>query len=410
MDITIEDLRSIINDAVKVNLENLISADAMTSLKGDNMYQHVYSYRDEDGNMQKIRMSASNQKECDEKFQKFCMGEIGNNTMTYRDFVENVFYKSFMPQKESTQTTYKYFNKAYVFPYIGDKRLSDITVEDIQRIMNILSNGKDHGFKKNIVSGTIDRVVGMISHIFRIAIDMKKAKDNPVKRTLLKNYGKESENHTALPDDDISKIKTDIPFLSSKHAQVCIGLIAYTGMRPEEIRGLRWEDADLDGQYFTVNRAVTFCGSNRHTVVDTPKSKKSKRTVYIPTPLLEILLSVEDKTPDHYLVHAIRDPFKPICESSWKRLIAGSFKQLGITGKCSPYDFRSTFGTQYKEAGLTSAQVADLMGHADTRMVETKYAKTRHHSVMIHSDLMEQMNNQYSRANNLQGKNSPEAL
>lgn len=37
-----------------------------------------------------------------------------------------------------------------------------------------------------------------------------------------------------------------------------------------------------------------------------------------------------------------------------------------------------------KEYGKTSAEVADLMGHADTRMVERVYARTRHEGVMKH--------------------------
>ena len=40
------------------------------------------------------------------------------------------------------------------------------------------------------------------------------------------------------------------------------------------------------------------------------------------------------------------------------------------------------YGTQLKERGVSSAIVADLMGHADTRMVETIYARTRHEGVM----------------------------
>ena len=48
----------------------------------------------------------------------------------------------------------------------------------------------------------------------------------------------------------------------------------------------------------------------------------------------------------------------------------------------SCYDFRTTFATQLKESGMSSANVADLMGHADTRMVETIYARTRHEGVM----------------------------
>ena len=96
-----------------------------------------------------------------------------------------------------------------------------------------------------------------------------------------------------------------------------------------------------------------------------------------------------------YLVHSIRDLEKPISESSWQRLIKSAFGQLKINGKVAPYDFRSTFATQFKEMGVSSAQVADLMGHADSRMVETVYARTRHECVMSQKDMIESLNSDY---------------
>ena len=48
--------------------------------------------------------------------------------------------------------------------------------------------------------------------------------------------------------------------------------------------------------------------------------------------------------------------------------------------------------TQLKESGLSSAIVADLMGHADTRMVETVYARTRHEGVMKQLEAVEAIN------------------
>ena len=45
-----------------------------------------------------------------------------------------------------------------------------------------------------------------------------------------------------------------------------------------------------------------------------------------------------------------------------------------------------------KESGLSSAIVVDLMGHADTRMVETVYARTRHEGVMKQLEAVEAIN------------------
>lgn len=68
----------------------------------------------------------------------------------------------------------------------------------------------------------------------------------------------------------------------------------------------------------------------------------------------------------------------------------GCFCHLGLKGY-SDADFRTTFGTQMKEMGKTSAEVADMMGHADTRMVERVYARTRHEGVMKHLSAVEEI-------------------
>ena len=59
------------------------------------------------------------------------------------------------------------------------------------------------------------------------------------------------------------------------------------------------------------------------------------------------------------------------------------------------HDFRTTYSTQLKESGMTSAEVADLMGHADTRMVETTYAPIRHEGVMKKLERVERLNTNY---------------
>ena len=65
---------------------------------------------------------------------------------------------------------------------------------------------------------------------------------------------------------------------------------------------------------------------------------------------------------------------------------------LGFKGVCTSYDFRTTYATELCEAGLTSKQVADKMGHKDTRMVDRIYARTRHESVMVNAAVLDKLN------------------
>ena len=59
------------------------------------------------------------------------------------------------------------------------------------------------------------------------------------------------------------------------------------------------------------------------------------------------------------------------------------------------HDYRATYATQLKESGLTSAQVADLLGHADTRMVETVYAVSRESGIRKQLGRVNELNRSY---------------
>lgn len=92
-----------------------------------------------------------------------------------------------------------------------------------------------------------------------------------------------------------------------------------------------------------------------------------------------------------FIIHG-RHPDEPCSFSTLRRTYRNAFRTLGIYKLYTNHDWRATFGTQLKEANLSSAQVADLLGHADTRMVETIYAITRHEGIMKQKDLVNALN------------------
>jgi len=63
------------------------------------------------------------------------------------------------------------------------------------------------------------------------------------------------------------------------------------------------------------------------------------------------------------------------------------------------HDFRTAYGTQLKESGMSSALVADMMGHADTRMVETVYARTREEGILKQRTYLNELNEKYAKQN-----------
>ena len=176
-----------------------------------------------------------------------------------------------------------------------------------------------------------------------------------------------------------------IPLLANEEERLYMTLSVFMGLRPEEVYGLKWTDLHLDSNYGLIRRAVTHPDKSKP-YVDTTKTESSTRTFLISSKPKEILKACQKE--DGFILGGI----SPWCYSRTQRVKRRAFTNLGIRGYCTPYDFRTTFATQAKESGQTSAQVADLLGHKDTRMVETIYARTRHQSVMKQLDVIERLN------------------
>lgn len=352
--------------------------------------KRTYNYINANGENDSVIIRGASNKDIDIKFQEFLSQQMqqrysAKHVPTLTQFVDTIYRDSFISNlKPTTQKNYNYYLQAYVLPCLGHMKLDVITVHTIQSFYDWMANASKHGKKKNLNYKTIERISGLLGKIFRVAKEMKLIDDSPIKKTLLSNRGEPAGHHEALPDDVIARVKQQIPTLIDPDHRLYMALLAYTGMRREEILGLRWEDINFEQQYLTVSRAVTYPNGNEPHV-DTPKSKKSARTVLLVTPAVEVIKTCP-----------IGEGFifggsEPWYYTRFAKLQRKAFSLLGITNYCN-HDFRATFGTQLKESGMTSAQVADLLGHADTRMVETVYARTRHDGVMKQLTTLERLN------------------
>lgn len=302
-----------------------------------------------------------------------------HRTPTLIEFVEHTYRTSFIDSLElTTQRNYTRYLESYIYPFLGRTPIDQITVADIQNLYDWLANGSQNGFQKDIAKRTIERVGGFLGRILRVAEAMHVIKDSPYKPVLLRNKGVPSHHHKAVSDSEVSRIRAAVPSLSNRRERLYAAMLVYTGMRREEILGLRWEDICLDAGYGSITRVVVF-PDNKYTVIkDHPKTASSERIFLIPNELADIL------RPEHRASGFVIDgktPDQPVSISTFQRTSRAVFKKLGMT-KYNNHDWRATYATQLKESGMTSAQVADLLGHADTRMVETIYATARKEGIL----------------------------
>lgn len=168
-----------------------------------------------------------------------------------------------------------------------DRRLSDITSEHLQMFMDQVSlGGKSGDFDSGdgYAPGYAKKPYAVLNHAFRFAVFPKKfISYNPMQYVVIHNrsinadifgYADETGCHiTPITHDMYEKL---ISYLEEHHpdAILPVRIAYYTGLRIGEVCGLIWSDINLEDQYLTVRRSVTY-DTQRHKVqIGTTKRAK----------------------------------------------------------------------------------------------------------------------------------------
>ena len=413
---TLEQMEAIVREAVALAVDKVIHPN----LDNDNTryeeplneedsemassYRRQYSYLDEKGEKRKMQLCGRSQADTDLAFQRACVANAGNlsasfasqtpgkHAITFRQFVEDEYREAHLScLAKSTQGKNDYYLSRYIYPFIGSRQLNEINVNTIISFRNSLAHGSQQGYQKDLSEKTIEDITGFLNKIFKVAVALRRMEDNPVKRELLRKVGQPAGLHKAIDPVTLDQCKQMIPLIENETVRLYAALLFFNGggMRPEEIMGLRWEDCNLDEGTAVVQRAVTYAGSNRAIDIKATKTETSSRPVILPRVLVDILRPLRQESG--FILHG-RDPNQPMCNSTWQRTYRRMQETLGIKGQYSNYDLRTTFATQMIEAGASALAVAQMMGHKDTRMVETVYARRRKEGFEARRSLVESLN------------------
>lgn len=152
----------------------------------------------------------------------------------------------------------------HICPIIGGYRLRSVKPEDCQRVMAALAS------KSNSLQ---TKVLGVMNMGFDCAVENGLIFRSPCAK--IKAGGVPTEEKVPLTPEQCAALE-DATKGTRAYLFVLIGL--YTGLRREEICGLRWSDLDLNAAapHLTVNNAVRFDGGR---VSSPPRSKRKRLTV-----------------------------------------------------------------------------------------------------------------------------------
>lgn len=275
----------------------------------------------------------------------------------------------------------------HLIPALGEVRISDVTHEHVERWLAAeavggrldATTGKPRGqaretlldYRKDVVQvlawakrrGYVERTIDARD------IYMPEAAPSRPKRT--------------LTTDEARRVMTAC---TEHRLGAYFALMLTLGMRPQEIDALRWSDLDLDEGVVTIERAMNRLSGGAPASIGSTKTAGSVRRLVMRPDLLPLLRArraaqvadrlrsgpywtTDDRWSDLVFTTEVGTPFfSTNLRREWERV-----RKAAEVQTITLYELRHSAASLYVEQGADLVQVADLLGHANTRMLERRY-------------------------------------
>ena len=299
----------------------------------------------------------------------------------------------------TTLTDYRSKIKNYIIAPLGHKYMAEVTPEDVA-VAIIPASQK---------SKSIYRSVHMLyKAIFKSAVKNNIIDKSPCEDLSAKG-GKPQKDREPLSDEQVKKLLSAIEGLPP-YLFVMIGL--YTGLRREEILGLKWDCVYLDAPtpYLSVRRAWHI-EHNRPVITDELKTNAAKRDIPIPTILIGCLKEAKaNSKSDFVIANRDGDPLSgEQFQRVWKYIVTRSTKvrtytryvngekivhtvtpKLGekaahngkvvysLDFQVTPHQLRHTYITNLIHNSVDPKTVQYLAGHENSKITMDIYAKVKY--------------------------------
>lgn len=148
----------------------------------------------------------------------------------------------------------------------------------------------------------------------------------------------------------------------------------HTGLRIGEVCSLAWNDIDMNKRVIHVRHTVARIRSGNSAsstilIIDTPKTKASKRDIPISSTLLPILLKLKTLSSKGFILTGTSEFINPrTFEYRYHKIL----DDCGITS-VNYHALRHTFATRCVEAGVDIKSLSEILGHGDVSVTLNTY-------------------------------------
>ena len=337
-------------------------------------------------------------------------------TPTVAEYCEKWLLMQSVHVRTTTLTDYTSKVRRHIIAELGDKRMGEVSLDDIQLALVSVSKKSASVYKS---------VVILYKSIFRAAKESRIIDNNPTIYLTTKGGGVPQKDKAALTDEQVERLLDAVEGLPT-YVFVMLGL--YAGLRREEILALKWDSVYLDGNfpYLTVRRAW-HTENNRPVILEELKTKAAERNIPLPTCLAECLKETKENSTSEYVVpNRDGDPLsytqfkrlwqyvvtRTVKERSYYRYEDGKRVKHTVTPvlgekaahngnvvysldfEVTPHQLRHTYITNQIHSSVDPKTVQYLAGHESSKITMDIYAKVKYNRP---DELVRTMGNAFSQ-------------
>ena len=275
-------------------------------------------------------------------------------------------------QKGATTNRYQYLIDTHIIPTLGCYFVNDITAGMVNSVLNKkLTEGRLDG-QGGLSNSYVKSMMLVIKSALKYASDEEWCQ--PLKSPIYKPPEEKNEL-TVLDHDEQKRLEH---YIMSNISETTVGILLslHAGLRIGEICALKWDDIDMSNRIIhirhTVSRIRAFddCEStSTKLIIDSPKTKESKREIPISNFLLIILQKEKVLAKSEYVVSNKESFVSPrTYEYRFHRIL----KQCNIDS-INYHALRHTFATRCIEAGIDIKSLSEMLGHSNVSITLNTY-------------------------------------
>lgn len=286
-----------------------------------------------------------------------------NTTTTFRQVFEvwKEHYKGAV--KESTYISQIDKAERLILPFFGDKAINKISLVMCQNQVNKWASEYKQFFG----------IISIANQIFDYAISMELIENNPMRKTLKPKRQKNNtdELEKFYNKEELQEFFEIVNDFDDIEMLTFFRLLAFTGMRKNEISALRWSDIDLKSGQITVNQTLAKGGDNK-LIFQTPKTKKSARTITLDKKTIEVLKEWHKYSTKGLLFKNENGEPKSVVHVN--NMLNRIWRKHPDFKRITPHGFRHTHCSLLFEAGATIKEVQERLGHENIQTTMDIYA------------------------------------